>query len=335
MVKEIQSTKKDYASNQEVKWCSGCGDYSVLKQVQIVLADLKLKNEEVVFISGIGCSSRFPYYLNTYGYHTLHGRAMPVATGVKCQNPDLSVWVSIGDGDAVSIGGNHFIHAAKRNLNLNVILMDNRIYGLTKGQVSPTSEKGKITKTTPYGSLDGPMDPVKLAIGAGATFVARATDRHQKLIRELLIEANNHKGFSLVHIMQNCLIFNNDAFDDYIGKEKDENTIILEHGKPMIFGKQSDKAIILEDLKPKIVNVSDVETEQLTKYNAQDEDSAFPHLISSLSAERFPLPLGIIRQVEQETYDEALHNQLEEVTKKQGAGDFQQLLNGKNAWTIN
>ncbi len=330
---DIKTAKIIYSSNQEVKWCSGCGDFSVLKQAQLALAQLHLPKEEVVFVSGIGCSSRFPYYLDTYGYHTLHGRALAVATGVKCQNPELSVWVSIGDGDAISIGGNHFVHAAKRNLDMVVILMDNRIYGLTKGQVSPTSEKGKVTKTTPYGSLDKPMDPVKLALGAGASFVARSTDRNQKLLLKLLKEAHKHKGFSLVHVLQNCPIFNDGTFDRYTGKTKEDHTLILEHGEPMIFGKEHDKALVLENFKPKVVNVADVSPEQIIRHDSKDPESILPDMLSSLPQEEFPMAMGILRQVEQEVYDTAMKQQVGDVTAKMGDGDLQQLLTGTNTWT--
>lgn len=331
---DMKLDKKNYASTQEVKWCSGCGDYSVLKQVQLAMADLGLKNENTVCVSGIGCSSRFPYYLNTYGYHTLHGRGLAVATGVKTQNPDLSVWVTIGDGDAISIGGNHFIHAAKRNIDMVVVVMDNRIYGLTKGQVSPTSDKGIITKTTPYGSIDNPMDPVKLALGAGANFVARSTDRHQKHLRQMLIEAHNHKGFSLVHVLQNCLIFNDKVFDCYVGKEKDDHTLMLEHGEPMIFGKEKDKSLILDGMTPKVANIADISEEKILVHDAKDKDSILPSLLCSLPHDRFPMPMGIIRQVKDECYAEAMQQQVESVTARLGCGDLQSLLTGKSTWTV-
>ncbi len=331
---DMKIDKKNYASAQEVKWCSGCGDYSVLKQAQLALADLGLRNEEVVFVSGIGCSSRFPYYMNTYGYHTMHGRAMAIATGVRTQNPELSVWVATGDGDALSIGGNHFVHAAKRNMNMVVILMDNRIYGLTKGQVSPTSDKGVITKTTPYGSIDNPLDPVKLALGAGATFVSRSTGKNQKLLRELLVKAHQHKGFSLVHILQNCLIFNDNVFDRYTDKENAEHSLILEDGKPMIFGSEMDKGIVLDGMTPKVVNVADVDPADILVHDATNEDSILPSMLSSLPLDKFPMPMGVIRQVEGECYGESMRDQQEQVTSKLGSGDLQQLLRGNNTWTV-
>jgi len=331
---DIKTAKKIYASSQDVKWCSGCGDYSVLKQTQLALAQLELPKEDVVFVSGIGCSSRFPYYLDTYGYHTLHGRAMAVATGVKCQNPDLSVWVAIGDGDAISIGGNHFIHAAKRNLDMVVILMDNRIYGLTKGQVSPTSEKGKVTKTTPYGSIDEPMDPVSVALGAGASFVARTTDRNQALLLSLLKQAHQHKGFALVHVLQNCLIFNDATFERYTGKEKEDNSLMLQHGEPMIFGKEKDKALVLDNLKPKVVKVTDIDPEQILKHDAHDIDSILPGMLVSLHHDVFPMSFGVIRQVELPVYDADLREQVKHVSTQLGYGDLQQLLTGNSTWTI-
>lgn len=330
----LNLSKKNYCSEQEVKWCSGCGDYSVLKQVQIAMAELAIPNKDIACISGIGCSSRFPYYLDAFGYHTLHGRALAVASGVKCQNPELSVWVTIGDGDAISIGGNHFIHAARRNIDMVVVVMDNRIYGLTKGQASPTSLKGVITKTTPYGSLDDPMDPVKLALGAGARFVARSTDRNQKLLKDLLVEAHQHKGFSLVHVLQNCLIFNDGCFERYVGKEKDEHCLILKHGEAMLFGKQQDKALILEGLTPKVVNTADISEEQILIHDAKSKTSILPLLLSSLSLDDFPMPMGIIRQVEDECYSDAMQEQIDTLTAKMGDSDLQEILTGNNTWTV-
>lgn len=326
--------KQKYASAQEVKWCAGCGDYSVLKQTQLALAELNLNNEEIVFVSGIGCSSRFPYYLDTYGYHTIHGRALAVATGVKCQNPNLSVWVTIGDGDALSIGGNHFIHAAKRNIDIVVILMDNRIYGLTKGQLSPTSAKGKVTRTTPYGSISDAMDPAKIALGAGASFVARTTDVNQKLLKKLLIEAHQHKGFSLVHVLQNCIIFNNGEFDDYVGKGREDKIILLEQGEPMVYGKEKDKAIVLDGLTPGIADPREIGDEKILRYDASDEAALLPSLVTGWNLENFPMPMGIIRQVEKPSYEDDLRDLINVITTDKGEGSLEQLLRGNQNWTV-
>ena len=251
-----QYTKADFESENDVRWCPGCGDYAILSAVQAVMPTLGIPKEKFVFVSGIGCSSRFPYYMNCYGFHTIHGRAMTVATGVKSINPDLSVWVITGDGDGLSIGGNHFLHAIRRNQDFKVLLFDNKIYGLTKGQYSPTSELGKKTKSTPMGSIDNPVNPVSLAIAAGATFVARTVDNNVKHMKEMFTRAANHKGTAFIEIYQNCLVFNDAAFENYTEKDvKNENSIYLENGKPLIFGKNSDKAVKLSGFHPEIVNI--------------------------------------------------------------------------------
>ena len=270
-VKTKKITAKDYASDQDVKWCPGCGDYSILKQVQGVCAELELNKDKTVFISGIGCSSRFPYYMDTYGMHSIHGRGPAFVSGLKIARPDLNVWMVTGDGDSLSIGGNHFIHLLRRNVDVNVLLFNNQIYGLTKGQYSPTSEKGKVTKSTPFGSIDHPFNPASLALGSDGTFVARTMDRDPKSMRTILNEAQKHKGTALVEIYQNCNIFNDGAFLPLTDRAtKPDNTIFVEHGQPLLFGPKKEKAIVLDDFTPKIVNINDVDASKIwvhDKYN--------------------------------------------------------------------
>ncbi|MGA8264598.1 MAG: 2-oxoacid:ferredoxin oxidoreductase subunit beta, partial [Ignavibacteriaceae bacterium] len=256
--KVLKNTAKDFSSGQDVRWCPGCGDYSILAQTQRTAPDLGIDIEKFVWISGIGCAARFPYYMNTYGMHGIHGRAPAIATGVKVNNPELSVWVASGDGDLLSIGGNHFIHACRRNIGLKILLFNNRIYGLTKGQYSPTSEKGKITKSTPFGSVDYPFNPLSLAVGAGASFVARALDRDPKHLQAMLKRAGEHKGTAFIEVYQNCNIFNDGAFEILTDKTtRDDNVIYLEHNKPMIFGKEKNKGIKLDGLNPVVVDIAE------------------------------------------------------------------------------
>lgn len=327
--------KKDFASSQVVKWCAGCGDFAVLSAVQSVLADIGRPPEEYSFVSGIGCSSRFPYYMNTYGFHTIHGRALPIATGEKIANPKQSVWVVTGDGDGMSIGGNHFVHAARTNPDLVVILLDNRIYGLTKGQLSPTSEFGLKTKSTPWGSVVEPLEPVALASGSGASFIARSTDRNMKLTKEMLRAAYEHKGFSLVHILQNCVIFNDGTHDKYTDKAtQDEANLFLEHGKPMIFGKEKDKCIVLDGFAPKIAKVADVDASKILLHDAKSKSPAMATLLSTFVDEGLPNPMGIIRQVEQPVYDERIDQQIADAKTSVGEGDIAELLAGGDTWTV-
>ena len=332
-------TKADFQSNNEVRWCPGCGDYSILSQVQKVLPTLGVPKEDFVFISGIGCSSRFPYYMDTYGFHSIHGRALPIATGVKVSNPDLSVWVITGDGDALSIGGNHFIHALRRNPDINILLFNNRIYGLTKGQYSPTSEVGKVTKSSPYGSIEQPIRPINLAIAAEATFVARSIDRWPHHLADIIKRAFEHKGTSLVEIYQNCNIFNDGAFSLLTEKDtKDDNILYLEHDKPMVFGKDLDTGIKLDGLKPIIVNLT---TGSFTKDDilVHDEFSTEPILAMILAHitddPAFPTPIGVFRQIQKETYDGAIASQIDFVTEKRGKGDLKKALFGANTWEVN
>lgn len=329
-------TAKDFASDQDVRWCPGCGDYSILAQVQRSLPSLGIKKENLVFVAGIGCSSRFPYYMNTYGFHTIHGRATSVATGVKCANPDLSVWIVAGDGDLLSIGGNHFIHILRRNLDVNLLLFNNRIYGLTKGQYSPTSELGKITKSSPYGTIDNPLNPVSLALGANGTFIARSMDRDPKHLQDMVKRVSEHKGTSFLEIFQNCNIFNDGAFFLYTEKDtRPDNVVYLEHGKPLVYGSSNNKGIKLDGFTPVIVDLNDGvhSINDLLVHNEKSRDLAF--LLSSF-ADRpgFPAPVGVFLDIERPTYEEQLYSQIEAATAKKGKGDLDDILKGTTTWTI-
>ncbi len=338
--KEIKLTAKDFSSGQDVRWCPGCGDYSILAQVQRSFPEIIERNKEnVVWISGIGCSSRFPYYMETYGMHGIHGRAPAIATGVKIARPDLSVWVATGDGDLLSIGGNHFIHACRKNVDLKVLLFNNRIYGLTKGQYSPTSEKGKVTKTTPFGSVDYPFNPLSLAIGSDATFVARAMDRDAKHLQEMIKRAADHKGLAFIEIFQNCVIYNDGAFDLLSKKDtKDDNVLVLEHGKPMIFGKNKDKGIKMVDYKPVIVDLN-LKNNSINDLLVHDEFDESPlraiFLAHMTDYEGFPTPVGVFRQISKETYDAGIENQISGVIKMKGEGDLDKILFNGNTWEVN
>lgn len=338
--KEVKLTAKDFASGQDVRWCPGCGDYSILAQVQRSFPDIiGSKKENVVWISGIGCSSRFPYYMETYGMHGIHGRAPAIASGVKIARPDLSVWVATGDGDLLSIGGNHFIHACRKNVDLKVLLFNNRIYGLTKGQYSPTSEKGKVTKTTPFGSVDYPFNPLSLAIGSDATFVARAMDRDAKHLQEMIKRAADHKGLAFIEIFQNCVIYNDGAFDLFTKKDtKDDHVLVLEHGKPMIFGKNKDKGIRMDGYKPAIVDLSE-NGNSINDVLVHDEFDESPlraiFLAHLTDYEGFPTPVGVFRQIKKETYDQGIEDQIANVIKKKGDGELDKVLFNGNTWEVN
>ena len=337
-VKAKKITAKDYASDQDVKWCPGCGDYSILKQVQSVCAELELVNDETVFISGIGCSSRFPYYMETYGMHSIHGRGPAFVTGLKTVRPDLNVWMITGDGDSLSIGGNHFIHLLRRNVDVNVLMFNNQIYGLTKGQYSPTSEKGKITKSTPFGSIDHPFNPLALAKGADATFIARTLDRDPKHMRPILLEASKHKGTSLVEIYQNCNIFNDGAFFTFTEKDsKPDNTIFVEHGAPLLFGKEKQKAIILDGFTPRVVNLEDVDESELWIHDKYDKVKA-SILVRFFDDPRedgcLPRPFGIFYQEERPIYEAGVQAQVDKHVDAKGEPDLNTLLEGPNTWTI-
>jgi len=331
-------TAKDFETDQEVRWCPGCGDYSILKQVQKVIPELGVKREDVVFISGIGCSSRFPYYMNTYGMHSIHGRAPAVVSGLKITNPNLSVWMITGDGDALSIGGNHLIHMLRRNFDINILLFNNQIYGLTKGQYSPTSEEGKNTKSSPMGSLDHPFNPAALCIGADSTFYARTMDRDPVHLRTILSRANAHKGTSMVEIYQNCNVFNDGAFFGMTDKAtKDEQTLFVEHGQPLVFGANKEFGIKLDGFTPVIVNMDSVSEDELWIHDEKDRGKAnvLVRFYQDPSLEgNFPRPFGIFYTEERACYEDLLVDQLEDAKNKFGEGDLNELLRGKSTWTI-
>ena len=314
----VQLTAKDYASNQDVRWCPGCGDYSILAQVKKVLSNIGAKRENTVFVSGIGCSSRFPYYMGTYGFHSIHGRAAAIATGVKSANPKLDVWVVTGDGDALSIGGNHLLHTIRRNVDINILLFNNRIYGLTKGQYSPTSPFGQRTKSTPVGSIDFPLHPISVAIGAEATFVARTIDVNVKHLVHTLERAAEHKGTSFVEIYQNCSIFNDQAFEYATGKEtKDDTTVYLEHGRPLIFGKERKKGIRLKGMDPEIVDLdSGVAEDDLLFHDERAPEPSLAYLLSRMHYPQFPEPMGVFRAIQRDTYEDLLLGQVDAAVKK-------------------
>jgi len=328
-------TKKDFTSDQAVRWCPGCGDYAILAQTQKIFPDLGVDKENFVFISGIGCSSRFPYYMDTFGFHTIHGRAPAIASGVKLANPDLSVWVVTGDGDGLSIGGNHTIHLLRRNLDINVMLFNNRIYGLTKGQYSPTSEVGKITKSTPMGSLDRPFNPLTLALGSGATFVSRTIDKETKHMQSMIMRSHGHKGTSFMEIYQNCNIFNDGAFSNQTDREQKADTVlILENDEPMLFGSDKNKGIRLDGNKPKVIEIGD-------KWSIDDvlvhdeSDYVIASLLSNMTYQsEFPDPIGVLYAVESDTYEDTMVAQLNQAVKKKSNGTVQDLLNTGDTWVV-
>jgi 2-oxoglutarate ferredoxin oxidoreductase subunit beta len=327
-------TRKEFTSDQEVRWCPGCGDYAILSAVQGFLPELGLARENIVFISGIGCSSRFPYYVDTYGMHSIHGRAPAIASGLAISRPDLSVWVVTGDGDALSIGGNHLLHALRRNVNLKILLFNNQIYGLTKGQYSPTSEQGKITKSTPFGSLDRPYNPVSLALGAEATFVARSVDSDRAHLTSVLRAAAAHPGTALVEIFQNCNIFNDGAFDALKNRDtRDDHTLRLEHGQPLVFGAENDKAIIRTSAGALAVGAAD--DPAVVRHDARAEDPTQAFALSRLTGERAGVtPIGIFRDVDVPAYDELVNAQLEQATARLGKGDIMSLLHSGDTWSV-
>ncbi len=332
-------TAKDFATDQEVRWCPGCGDYSILAQVQKVLPGLGIPRENVVIISGIGCSSRFPYYMNTYGMHSIHGRATAIASGLKATRPELSVWIVSGDGDSLSIGGNHTIHLLRRNFDVNMLMFNNQIYGLTKGQYSPTSEMKKVTKSTPYGSLDHPFNPLALAMGADATFVARSMDRDPKHLQQMLIRANNHKGASFLEIYQNCNIFNDGAFEIFTEKgTKLEETIFLEQGQPLVFGANRNKGIKLDGFHPVVVELGDqYSVDDLWVHDERDFYKAqiLVRMFDDPGSEgHLPRPFGVFYETDRPCYEEMLNLQIEEVITSKGPGNLDKLLKGNETWSI-
>lgn len=332
-------TAKDFATDQDVRWCPGCGDYSILAQVQRSFPDIGIPKEKITWISGIGCSSRFPYYMKTFGMHGIHGRAAAIATGLKIARPDLSVWVATGDGDMLSIGGNHFIHTCRKNVDLKILLFNNRIYGLTKGQYSPTSEKGKVTKSSPYGSVDYPFNPVTLALGAEATFVARTIDREPKHMQEMIKRAAEHKGTAFIEIFQNCNIFNDGAFSLLTEKDtKEDHLLYLEHGKPMIFGKEKNKGIKIEGFTPIIIDLNDGKhtVDDVIVHDEFDHSAARTFMLAHLSDNpEMPTPIGIFRQILKPTYNEGIDEQIKRITEKKGKGDLEKVLFSGNTWEVN
>lgn len=332
----VKYVKKDFESDQEVRWCPGCGDYAILSSAQNVFAKLGIPKEKFVVVSGIGCSSRFPYYVDTYGFHSIHGRAMAIATGVKLANPDLLVWVATGDGDALSIGGNHFIHTLRRNVDIKILLFNNRIYGLTKGQYSPTSELGKINKSAPFGTVERPVDPINLALASGATFVARSVDIYPKHLQEILFKAAAHKGSAFIEIYQNCNIYNDGAFDEFTTKDvRDDKNVALEHGKPMIFGKNRDKGIRLKGTSLEVVNLSSgVKQDELLVHAENNPNPSIAYMLSQMNPPDFPVPIGVFRSIKLPTLEELVVAQIDGAKKKLGEGDLVSLLNSGDTWEI-
>ena len=328
-------TRSDFQTSQDVRWCPGCGDYTVLATVQSFLAEMDIERDKHVFVSGIGCSSRFPYYVNTYGMHGIHGRAPAIASGVAVANPDLTVWVITGDGDALSIGGNHIIHALRRNVNIKILLFNNQIYGLTKGQYSPTSEQGKKTKTSPMGSIDYPFNPVSLALGSEATFVARTIDMDRKHMTGVLEAAAAHHGTSFIEIYQNCNVFNDKAFAELTNRDtRDENRIYLEDGKPIIFGPNDEFGVRLGPLGAEIVEVSKVGIDAIQVHDVKDPQPGVAFALSRLAhGPHGPTPLGIFRDVDRAVYDDLMAGQIEEARERKGPGDLAGLLRSHGSWT--
>ncbi len=338
-----KQTRKDFVSDQDVRWCPGCGDYAILAQVQKVMPELGVPRENVVFVSGIGCSSRFPYYMNTYGFHSIHGRAPALATGVKLARPDLSVWIVTGDGDGLSIGGNHLIHILRRNLDVNILLFNNEVYGLTKGQYSPTSRLGQITKSSPMGVVDQPFDTAALALGAGATFVARTIDVEQKHLQSVLHAAVEHKGTSFVEILQNCPIFNDGVFSEVTDDDgRAYRQLLLENGKPMLFGPESDrKGIRLSrEMRPEVVSVNEDEgiDEDILVHDVANDAKSF--FLASLDWQTagaqppMPVPLGVLRAVDRPIYEQSVHGQIDAARQKEAAGDFDRLFATGDSWVV-
>ncbi|MEN9885169.1 MAG: hypothetical protein RLZZ420_2386 [Bacteroidota bacterium] len=335
----VPLTAKDFQTDQEVRWCPGCGDYSILAQVQKIMPTLGIPRENIVIVSGIGCSSRFPYYMETFGMHSIHGRATAIASGLKATRPELSVWIVTGDGDSLSIGGNHTIHLLRRNFDVNIMMFNNQIYGLTKGQYSPTSEEKKVTKSTPFGSIDHPFNPLALAMGADATFIARSMDRDPKHLQESLLRSNAHKGASFLEIYQNCNIFNDGAFEIFTEKgSKPVETLFLEQGKPLLFGVNKEKGIKLDGFRPVVVDLNEGNSaddcwihDEKDFYKAQilvrmfDDPAIEGHL---------PRPFGVFYETERACYEDQLQLQIDEVLAKKGKGDLNKLLRGSETWTI-
>ncbi|WP_294596134.1 2-oxoacid:ferredoxin oxidoreductase subunit beta [uncultured Rikenella sp.] len=337
----VRYTPQDFKSDQEVKWCPGCGNHFILnavtKALPEVAAELNYQHQRFTFVSGIGCSSRFPYYVHTYGFHGIHGRAAAIATGVKVANPTLSVWEVTGDGDALAIGGNHFIHAIRRNIDINIMLFNNQIYGLTKGQYSPTSPLGKVTKTSPYGTVEHPFSPGEIVLGARGTFFARTIDVDVNLTKDCLVAAAKNDGASVVEILQNCVIFNDKAYDAFLNKEvREDSTIVLKHGEPMIFGKNRDKGLILDGLKLKVVKIGEngITRADILVHNAHEPNPGIHMMLVNMKAPEMPVALGVIRAVKDHTYDDQVRDQLIEVRMRAKIFNVDQLLHSGETWEV-
>ena len=333
-------TKKDFESDQDVRWCPGCGDYSILAQTQKTMPNFGVAKEKIVFISGIGCSGRLPYYMNTYGFHTIHGRAATIATGLKAARPDLMVWVITGDGDALSIGGNHLIHAMRRNVDMKMIMFNNRIYGLTKGQASPTSPIGKKTKSTPLGTIETPIIPLNLVAAAEASFIARSVDTHSEHLQEMMQRAGEHSGAAFLEVLQNCNIFNDGAWRDFTDKSvKEDRMLVLKHGEPMIFGAEKNKGIRLNGLQPGVVTIGEngVSVADLWVHDETDPDATRTQILSRMWWSDFPVPVGVFRRVPRPTHDQLLVEQIEgakAARAAKGPVDLQKLLASGETWTV-
>jgi 2-oxoglutarate ferredoxin oxidoreductase subunit beta len=337
VLKKYNYTPRDFKSDQEIRWCPGCGDHAVINAVQKALSELDIPKERVVFISGIGCSSRFTYYMDTYGFHGIHGRAAAIATGVKIANPDLSVWEITGDGDALAIGGNHFIHAIRRNIDINIILFNNEIYGLTKGQYSPTSEKGLVTKTSPSGSVEEPFSVGELVIGAKGKFFARTIDSNMALSTQIFTDAARHKGTSVVEVLQNCVIFNDGIHDKVAGKDvRDDRTIILKHGEPMIFGKNGEKGLVLDGLKLRVVNLAGnrFKPGNLLVHDATEPNPGIHYMLANMKYPEYPVALGVIRSVPGVTYEDEVARQVKEIQENSPVKNMDDLLHGGSTWKV-
>lgn len=331
---DIKLTRKDFVAAQDVRWCPGCGDNAILAQVQKTMPELGIPRENIVFISGIGCSSRFPYYMNTFGIHSIHGRAPTLAMGLKVARPELQVWVATGDGDALAIGGNHFAHAMRRNIDINILLFNNQTYGLTKGQYSPTSAIGTRSKSSPDGSIENPVNPVGVAIGSEAAFIARTVDIFQKHMSTVLARAANHRGASLVEIAQNCIIFNDGAWAHMTNPDNRlENVLYLEHGQPMRFGKQGEKGIRLNGLNPEVVKVEDVGEENLLVHDEQAAEPTLAYLLSRMGPPDFPIPVGVFRAIDKPVYSQLLMEQVRDAQAKKEA-DLEALFRQGESWDV-
>jgi 2-oxoglutarate ferredoxin oxidoreductase subunit beta len=336
MTDTATTTKKDWTSDQEVRWCPGCGDYSILTAMQLLMPEIGTSREDTVFISGIGCAARFPYYMNTYGIHSIHGRSPAIATGLALARPDLDVWVVGGDGDMLSIGGNHLIHALRRNVNLTILLFNNQIYGLTKGQYSPTSEVGKVTKSTPMGSLDTPFNPISVALGAEATFVARTHDLDRAHMQEMFRRAHDHQGSAIVEVYQNCNVFNDGAFAAITKKDARADMLInLIHGEPVRFGADGERGVVLDNGTARIVDVADVAADALVVHDEAAPDPSVAFALSRLASDRHsPTPVGVFRAVEREDYGTGVENQLAEAKADPKSGDLDALLHSLPTWEV-